>query len=88
MASAIPSTIDSAGRIVIPKVIREAAGLLPGTSLEISVHDGRVEIVVAAREVRVVKRGRVRVAVPVEKSEKLRAATVAEVQRALRDRRE
>jgi AbrB family looped-hinge helix DNA binding protein len=33
------TTIDKAGRIVIPKDLREKAGLEPGTEIEIS-HDG------------------------------------------------
>lgn len=62
------STIDSAGRIVIPRDVREAAGLEPGVPLEIRVHDGRVEIEPMPRAVRVVRRGRLSVAVPVEES--------------------
>ncbi len=37
-------TIDSAGRLVIPKTIREAAGLVPGARLDIRLRDGHVEI--------------------------------------------
>lgn len=62
------STIDSAGRIVIPRDVREAAGLEPGVPLEIRVRDGRVEIEPMPRAVRVVRRGRLSVAVPVEES--------------------
>jgi AbrB family looped-hinge helix DNA binding protein len=62
MDSTIPVTIDRAGRIVIPKRIREAAGLVPGEALSVRVRDGRVEIEAAHREVRIVKRGAVRVA--------------------------
>lgn len=36
------STIDSAGRIVIPKAIRDKAELVPGTEIEIELEDGRV----------------------------------------------
>ena len=36
--------IDAAGRLVAPKAIREAAGLLPGTRVQFRVLDGRVEI--------------------------------------------
>jgi AbrB family looped-hinge helix DNA binding protein len=38
------TTIDRAGRIVIPKPIREDAGLAPGTEVEVQLRDGRVEI--------------------------------------------
>lgn len=38
------TTIDKAGRIVVPKSIREAAGLSAGIALNISVNGGRIEI--------------------------------------------
>lgn len=38
------STIDAGGRVVIPKPIRDRLGLVPGSSVEIAEHDGRVEI--------------------------------------------
>ncbi len=36
--------IDGAGRLVIPKSIRDHAGLRPGTEVEIEFRDGRIEI--------------------------------------------
>jgi AbrB family looped-hinge helix DNA binding protein len=62
MDSTISATIDAAGRIVIPKRIRDAAGLFPGETLSVRVRDGRVEIEPAPRKVKIVKRGAVRVA--------------------------
>ena len=38
------TTIDAAGRIVVPKAIREELALYGGQELEISAVDGRVEI--------------------------------------------
>ncbi|CAN5651948.1 MAG: AbrB/MazE/SpoVT family DNA-binding domain-containing protein [Actinomycetota bacterium] len=38
------TTIDDAGRIVIPKSLREAVGLRGGRVVEVSVRDGRIEI--------------------------------------------
>jgi len=38
------TTIDRAGRIVIPKPLRDAAGLEPGDELDISAQDGIVTI--------------------------------------------
>lgn len=37
-------TIDAAGRIVVPKHVRDELGLLPGTELELGVVDGRIEL--------------------------------------------
>lgn len=42
------TTIDGAGRIVVPKALREALQLSPGQRLDIAVSDGRLEIEVAA----------------------------------------
>lgn len=47
--------MDSAGRIVLPKAIREQAGLRPGQPLEIRFEEGRVEIEPALLEVEIVQ---------------------------------
>lgn len=41
------TTIDSAGRIVVPKPMRDAMGLGPGQIIDIVFTDGRLEIEVA-----------------------------------------
>jgi AbrB family looped-hinge helix DNA binding protein len=38
------TAIDSAGRLVIPKPIRDAAGLKAGVEVEVEYRDGKVEI--------------------------------------------
>lgn len=38
------TTVDSRGRIVLPKEIRERLGIAPGTAVEIYEDDGRVVI--------------------------------------------
>lgn len=38
------TTIDPAGRIVVPKVLRDELGLTGGQELEIAARDGRLEI--------------------------------------------
>jgi AbrB family looped-hinge helix DNA binding protein len=38
------TTIDSAGRIVVPKQLRQKLGFRPGQKLELSVVDGRLEV--------------------------------------------
>lgn len=56
------NTIDAAGRVVIPKAIREPAGLKPGSPLKIEYRDGRVEIERKSPKVRLVRKGGVLVA--------------------------
>ncbi len=58
------TTIDRAGRLVVPKAIRDAAGITAGAELQIRVTDGRIEIEPAPLEVKLVKRGSLTVAVP------------------------
>lgn len=82
------ASIDAVGRVVVPKAIREAAGLKPGVALEIRCRDGRVEIEPAPRAVRIVKRGKVYVAVPEEPSSPLTRESVRETQEAIRKRSE
>ncbi len=50
------STIDKAGRVVIPKAMREELGLRGGELLEITSRDGRIEIEPAAPEMVLVER--------------------------------
>ena len=58
------TTIDGAGRVVIPKALRERLGLLGGRTVDIREREGRLEIEPAATPMKLVRRGRVRVAVP------------------------
>jgi AbrB family looped-hinge helix DNA binding protein len=54
--------MDRAGRVVIPKPIREKAGLRPGEPLEVTYRHGRIEIEPAASEVTLIWKGRLLVA--------------------------
>ena len=58
------STIDKAGRVVIPAAVRERAGLSPGTELEITVDEFGVRLERVAAGPRLVKVGRRGVARP------------------------
>ncbi|KJE22600.1 looped-hinge helix DNA binding domain, AbrB family [Frankia torreyi] len=51
------TAIDAAGRVVIPKVLRDALGLTAGQPLEIAERDGRLEIVPAPTPMRLVDDG-------------------------------
>ncbi|WP_300007973.1 AbrB/MazE/SpoVT family DNA-binding domain-containing protein [Pseudonocardia sp.] len=50
------TTIDAAGRVVIPKQLRESAALQPGQELEIIERDGRIEIEAVSAPMRLVER--------------------------------
>ncbi len=58
------TTIDAAGRAVIPKALRERLGLSGGRTVDIREREGHLEIEPALTPVRLVRRGRVNVAVP------------------------
>jgi AbrB family looped-hinge helix DNA binding protein len=60
----VKATIDAAGRIVVPKPLRQALGLKPGQPLEIRAGDGRLEIEIAPTPMLLKKRGKGLVAVP------------------------
>lgn len=58
------TTIDAAGRVVIPKALRERLGLLGGRAVDVREREGRLEIEPAPTPMKLVRRGRLRVAVP------------------------
>jgi AbrB family looped-hinge helix DNA binding protein len=58
------TTIDKAGRVVIPASMRERAGLTPGTTLEISLDETGVRLTPVAPGPRLVRVGRRLVARP------------------------
>jgi len=88
MNEAIQAPMDSAGRIVVPKAVRERAGVHGGTVFDIVVRDDAViELRPAPRIVRIEQRDGLPVAVPDAPSEPLSAETVEATLRQLRDRR-
>jgi AbrB family looped-hinge helix DNA binding protein len=70
------TTIDAAGRIVVPKALRQTLGLKPGQALDIRAGDGRLEIEIAATPMQLKKRGKGVVAVPDTKLPALSAEQV------------
>lgn len=60
---AMRTTIDAAGRIVVPKPVRDAMGLSAGRQVDLVFADGRIEIELAPLEVTIEQRGRIPVAI-------------------------
>jgi AbrB family looped-hinge helix DNA binding protein len=78
------TTIDRAGRVIIPAAIRARAGLTPGTELDVIVEDGDVRLVRTApgpKLERVGKRLVARPRVPAAKRPKVDVAKLIEHER-------
>ena len=56
------TTIDSAGRIVVPKVLRDSLGLRPGTRLDISAYGAGLSVIPGGRTAELVEEDGVLVA--------------------------
>ena len=82
------TTMDKAGRLVIPSEIRREAALEPGTPLEVRWRDGVLEIEPQPLSVRIVRKGRLLVAKPARKVPPLRATIVERTRRDLRFRQQ
>lgn len=70
------TTIDTAGRLVIPREIRREAALEPGTPLEIRWRDGVIEIEPQPLPVKLERKGRLLVARSATKVPTLQSSTV------------
>lgn len=81
------TTIDAAGRLVIPKRVREEARLEPGMVLEVRCHEGRVEIEPAPVPIRLVRKGHLLVAVAEAGGEPLTVEMVERIRQEVRDER-
>jgi AbrB family looped-hinge helix DNA binding protein len=84
---AMQATIDRAGRVVIPKPAREAAGLRAGMKLDVRVRHGVIEIEPAAMPARLVPKGPLLVAEPLGEVEPLTNDVVEQVLTGLREER-
>lgn len=73
------TTIDSAGRIVVPKPLRDELGLVGGERLEIRAHDGTLEVDVIPVPMHLEEQGGVPFAVPSEPLPVLTAQQVREI---------
>jgi AbrB family looped-hinge helix DNA binding protein len=51
------TTIDAGGRVVIPKSVREAAGLKPGGAVTVEFRDGKIQVEPLTKPVKVVRKG-------------------------------
>ena len=49
------TTIDGAGRLVVPKVLRDALGLTPGATVDISLYGRGLQVVPGGRPARLVE---------------------------------
>jgi AbrB family looped-hinge helix DNA binding protein len=68
--------IDAAGRLVIPKTVREELALAPGTEVELRIVDRHIEIEVPPTPMRLVEQGHGVVAVTDREMPVLTAAMV------------
>jgi AbrB family looped-hinge helix DNA binding protein len=81
------TTIDAAGRLVIPAEIRREAALEPGTPLDVRWRDGVIEIEPKPLAVSLERRGRLLVAKSNRRISRLSGVAVERVRRDLSRRR-
>jgi len=77
------TTMDPAGRLVIPAEIRREAAIEPGTPLDVRWRDGIIEIEPQPLPVTLARRGRLLVAHPTRRVATLRTADVERTRREL-----
>ena len=81
------TTIDHAGRLVIPKDIRRDSGIKPGMRLDVRWENGTIAITPAPLPVKLERKGRLLVAVPAKDTPRLSTDTVERTRKRLRRER-
>jgi len=81
------TTMDGAGRLVIPREIRREAALEPGVPLEVRWRDGVIEIEPQPLAVTLKRKGRLLVAAPATPTPRLQTVAVERTRRGLTARR-
>jgi AbrB family looped-hinge helix DNA binding protein len=81
------TTIDGAGRVVVPKALRQAVGLQAGSEIDMRAADGLIEMEPAPLDVRLERRGNLLVAVPTRPVPPMPAVVVDQTKASLRGRR-
>jgi AbrB family looped-hinge helix DNA binding protein len=84
---AMKTTIDHAGRLVIPKDIRRESGIKPGMPLDVRWEKGAIAITPAPLPVTLERKGRLLVAVPSKDTPRLSGETVERTRKSLRKER-
>ncbi|HET7004290.1 MAG TPA: AbrB/MazE/SpoVT family DNA-binding domain-containing protein, partial [Candidatus Binatia bacterium] len=81
------TTIDHAGRLVIPKHICRESGIKPGMPLEVRWENGAIAITAAPLPATLERKGRLLVAVPSKDTPRLSVETVERTRKSLRKER-
>ncbi len=87
MNSAVKVAVDDVGRLLLPKAVREAAGLRPGVPFEVTASQGHLEMKRAESEVRLVRQGRLTVAVAEDDLPPVTEREILELREELRNSR-
>jgi AbrB family looped-hinge helix DNA binding protein len=85
ISNTMKTTIDHAGRLVIPKDIRRESGIKPGMPLEVRWEKGAIAITPSPLAVKLERKGRLLVAVPTKDTPRLSADTVERTRKVLRN---
>ena len=80
------TTIDKAGRVVIPAAVRAKVGLQPGAEIDVLVEEGSIRLVRAVPRSKLVRVGKRLVARPTADSRSLPSVDVAALIEEERDR--
>jgi AbrB family looped-hinge helix DNA binding protein len=81
------TAIDAAGRVLIPKKVRERAAFRPGTPLEARYADGCIILEPAALDITIERRGRFHVARAIDRVPKMTGEMVEIVRDRIREER-
>jgi AbrB family looped-hinge helix DNA binding protein len=81
------TTIDHAGRLVIPKNIRRESGIKPGMPLDVRWEKGAIAITPSPLPVKLKRKGRLLVAVPTKGTPRLSMEIVERTRKTLRKER-